>query len=247
MTTCEPGASEVFTHGLTVRPFAWALRATSPAAISTLGLEVLVHEVMAAMTTAPSRELVVLAVDFRGADELGDRAAAFLVHVGSLVGAVDVAEVGQRRLEGGVGMGERDAVLRALRSGDRGDDRGQVERQGGGEDRVRRAVGAEHALRLGVGLDQGDALGVAAGRLEVGQRFLVDREEAAGGAVFRRHVGDRRLVLQRQVRETVAVELDELADDALLAQHLGDGEHQVGGGDAFRQAGRSCGSRRPPG
>ena len=33
----------------------------------------------------------------------------------------------------------------------------------------------------------------------------------------------------------VAEELDELADHALLAQHLGDGEHQVGGGGAFRQ------------
>ena len=54
MTTCEPGASEVFTHGLTVRPLARALRASSPAAISTLGLEVLVQEVIAAMTTSPS-------------------------------------------------------------------------------------------------------------------------------------------------------------------------------------------------
>ena len=53
MTTCEPGASEVFTHGLVFRPFLWALRATRPAAISTEGLEVLVQEVMAAITTSP--------------------------------------------------------------------------------------------------------------------------------------------------------------------------------------------------
>ncbi len=33
--------------------------------------------------------------------------------------------------------------------------------------------------------------------------------------------------------EAVAEELDELADDALLAQHLGDGEHEVGRGRAF--------------
>src|SRR6266699_1614102 len=52
-TTCEPGASEVFTHGLTVKPFATALRASSPAPIMTLGFDVLVHEVMAAMTTSP--------------------------------------------------------------------------------------------------------------------------------------------------------------------------------------------------
>jgi hypothetical protein len=32
-----------------------------------------------------------------------------------------------------------------------------------------------------------------------------------------------------------AEELDELADHAALAQHLGDGEHQVGGGGALGQ------------
>src|SRR5580693_853599 len=52
-TTCEPGASEVFTHGLGLRPLAAALRASSPAATMTLGFDVLVHEVMAAITTSP--------------------------------------------------------------------------------------------------------------------------------------------------------------------------------------------------
>ena len=51
MTTREPGASVVFTHGLAVRPRATALRATRPAATMTCGLEVLVHDVMAATTT----------------------------------------------------------------------------------------------------------------------------------------------------------------------------------------------------
>ncbi len=54
MTTSEPGASEVFTHGLTVRPLATALRASNPAPSITAGLEVLVQDVMAAITTAPS-------------------------------------------------------------------------------------------------------------------------------------------------------------------------------------------------
>ena len=36
--------------------------------------------------------------------------------------------------------------------------------------------------------------------------------------------------------EAGAVEFDELADDALLAQHLRDGEHEVGRGDAFAAA-----------
>src|SRR3979411_3250933 len=52
-TTRLPGASEVFTHGFAVRPLAAALRANRPAPISTLGLEVLVQEVIAAITTSP--------------------------------------------------------------------------------------------------------------------------------------------------------------------------------------------------
>src|SRR5690606_30721053 len=53
VTTCEPGASEVFTHGLRVRPLSTALRASSAAPSITYGLEVLVQEVIAAITTAP--------------------------------------------------------------------------------------------------------------------------------------------------------------------------------------------------
>src|SRR5687767_14425345 len=49
----EPGASEVLTCGLTVRPASTAFLARRPAASSTLGLEVLVHEVMAAISTSP--------------------------------------------------------------------------------------------------------------------------------------------------------------------------------------------------
>src|SRR6202163_4700792 len=52
-TTCEPGASEVLTHGFTVRPLACALRASNPAPIITFGFEVLVQEVIAAITTSP--------------------------------------------------------------------------------------------------------------------------------------------------------------------------------------------------
>src|ERR1700724_422652 len=52
-TTWLPGASEVLTHGLAFSPLAAALRANSPAPIRTLGLEVLVQEVIAAITTSP--------------------------------------------------------------------------------------------------------------------------------------------------------------------------------------------------
>jgi len=53
VTTFEPGAIEVLTHGLTLRPFSTAFLASIAAAIITEGFEVLVHEVIDAITTAP--------------------------------------------------------------------------------------------------------------------------------------------------------------------------------------------------
>ncbi len=91
------------------------------------------------------------------------------------------------------------------------------------------------ALRLGIGLDQRNLLLAAAGQAQIGQRLLVDREDAAGGAVFGRHVADGGAVGQRQVLQAVAIELDELAHHAELAQHLGDRQHQVGGSGALGQ------------
>src|SRR6185436_15149523 len=52
-TDCDPGDNDVLTQGLVFSPFATALRARSPAASITLGFDVLVQEVMAAMTTSP--------------------------------------------------------------------------------------------------------------------------------------------------------------------------------------------------
>jgi hypothetical protein len=63
----------------------------------------------------------------------------------------------------------------------------------------------------------------------------VDREDRAGRAELRRHVAERGAVGQRQLREPRAEELDELGDDAALAQHLGRGQHQVGRGRALGQ------------
>lgn len=53
MTTFEPGASVVLTHGLRVRPFSTAFFATSAAATITYGFDVLVQDVIAATVTAP--------------------------------------------------------------------------------------------------------------------------------------------------------------------------------------------------
>src|ERR1019366_581187 len=55
MTTRLPGANDVLTQGLVGTPRSTAALATRPAATSTEGFEVLVHDVMAATVTAPSR------------------------------------------------------------------------------------------------------------------------------------------------------------------------------------------------
>ncbi|MNQ98897.1 hypothetical protein D3C85_1146120 [compost metagenome] len=53
VTTRLPGASDVLMCGATFRPASTAFLASRPAASSTLGLEVFVQEVMAAISTSP--------------------------------------------------------------------------------------------------------------------------------------------------------------------------------------------------
>src|SRR2546428_13827820 len=53
MTTREPGASDVLTHGFVASPRSTAFLASSPAAIITCGFDVLVQLVMAAIATWP--------------------------------------------------------------------------------------------------------------------------------------------------------------------------------------------------
>src|SRR6185437_7093435 len=125
--------------------------------------------------------------------------------------------------------------------GDRRHYGGQVEAELLGVPGLRRRV-VPQALRLRVGLDQGQLLLGAAGELEVVQGVLVDREDRAGGAELGRHVADGGPVGDRDRGHALAGELDELADHAVLAQHLGDREHEVGGSGAL---GSSPVSRKP--
>ena len=151
-----------------------------------------------------------------------------LVH---LAGLVEFLVHGLREAE--LDLLERDAVLRALRPGHRRLDGGEFELEHVGEDRVRRGLGMEHALRLGVGEDERDAVRRARGVAHVADGVVVDREEAAGRAVFRRHVAERGAVGDRQAGDAGPEEFNELAHHAALAQQLRDGEDEIGGGDAF--------------
>ena len=86
---------------------------------------------------------------------------------------------------------------------------------------------------LAVGLDERDALRWAACQPQIAQRLGVDREEPARRPVFRRHVPDGRAVRERERLEPVSEVLDELPDDARLAQDLRHRQHEVGRGRAL--------------
>ena len=156
--------------------------------------------------------------------------------VGRLAVAVLAGRQGEQAGEGAPQFGQLDVILRPLGAGDAGTHRGEVDFDDFAVVDVAAARHAEHPLRLEIARESGHFLVAASGGSEVGDGLFVDGEETHGGAVFRRHVGQRRAVGHAQGRRALAEELDELADHAGLAQAFGDEQHQVGGGGAFGQA-----------
>ena len=250
----------VLTHGFDFRPFLAALRASRPAASMTDGFDVFVHEVIAAIATAPWSSVndvpVSPMVTGVGLDavfgawlwwwctcdavgvlraqlaRVGRRERLRDRQVDEVV--VDVGVVDEVLLELVLRLGQDDAVLRALRAGDRRDD---------GATRS----SSRYSLKTGSfdGSCQSDCsleycstscdlLLAAAGEAQVVEGHVVDREHGGGRAELGAHVADGGAVRERDLGDAGAVELDELADHAVLAQHLRDGEHDVGGGDAGR-------------
>jgi hypothetical protein len=171
-----------------------------------------------------------------------DRDAAFRADVRSaaLVGRRDRGRLRPQRVERALervpDLREADAVLRALRPREARLDRREVERQDLGVVRLGDAVPAEEALLPRVGLDERDARLGSPREPQVGDRRRVERERAARRAVLGRHVRDRRAVGERELGEAGTRELDELPDDAVLPQHLGDAQDEVGRVDPFGQA-----------
>ena len=277
MTTFEPGASDVFTHGLLVSPRATALRASSPAASMTDGFEVFVQLVIAAITTWPLSTRVSIPLTTIGtllsmwpASRAAAISAAWSASVAcsggrmparpgvrrrvggrerqrveldrvaerglAVVAVVMRREILQRDPEGGLRLAQRDAVLRPARPGERRHDR----RRGRARScRSRRAPGELSSCHRPCSRAYASTSSISSGgrpeNSQVADRLGVDREDRAGRAELRAHVADRRAVGERQRGEALAVELDELADDAALAQHLRDRQHEVGRGRALGQ------------
>jgi hypothetical protein len=225
VTTFDPGARLVLTHGLLVRPFSTGLLRQQPAPIITLGFD--------GVGAARDR-----GDDHRAVVERGDvvataTATAAAAGLAPLAGTCMLGSAGGERR---VGLAERHTILRALRAREAGLDGAKIHL-----DRLRvrgvgRPGGTEQALRLCVSLHQRDLCRVAPGEAQVVERHVVDREDRDGGAVLRAHVAERRTVRHGEGAEAFAEELDEHADDAHLAQPLGNREHEVRRGGALREA-----------
>ena len=141
----------------------------------------------------------------------------------------------QRHLERRFGVPERHPILRPLGTREARLDRVETEFNRVGIDGVRSSVHMEQTLRTRVRIDQLHARLVAAREAQVIERHLIDREYRDRGAVLGTHVPKRGAVRDRQVLESLAEELHELADDAGLPQQLRNREHEIGRGRAFRQ------------
>ena len=132
------------------------------------------------------------------------------------------------------------AVLRTLRTRDARDDGVQVQLDHLRIVDLALLRHAPQALRPVVGLVNLHLFLWTTGGAEIIGALRVDREEAHCRPILRGHVSNGGAVHDRQGGRARAEEFDKLPNDLRLAQHLGDGQHQVGGRDAFAQrAGQS--------
>ncbi len=138
----------------------------------------------------------------------------------------------ERDAVGVAGDRECDPVLGPCRAGQRGLHGAQVEADVLGVDGLGGIRVVPQPLGLGIALDQREMLVVAPREAQVVDRHLVDREHGARGAVLGAHVADGRPRLQREGGDTGPVALDERTHNAVIAQQLGDGQHDIGRRDA---------------
>ncbi len=101
--------------------------------------------------------------------------------------------------------------------------------------RIRSSFCPKQPLSLRVAFDEIDQFFAAAGLPQVAERLSVHGEESHSGTIFGSHVGKSGPIGQRHLGEPGAKEFYKLADDPMFPQHLGHGQHQVGGSRPLRQ------------
>ncbi len=129
-------------------------------------------------------------------------------------------------------FGHRQTAVRVRRACQRANHRRQVELQHALVLRVLQAVGPKTGL-LRVRLHQLDEFIVTAGQLQVLDGLLVDVEHRGRRTEFRRHIGDRGAVTQREIGRACAIKLQIRADHLFLAQEFGQRQHHVRGRNAL--------------
>ena len=152
----------------------------------------------------------------------------------------------QQRAKCASELAQVDSILGPFRAGHAGLDVAKVEFEVDAVIDLALARHAEHFLRAEVSLEGAALLIGATGRAQVIHRLGIDREIAHRRTVLGRHVADRGPIRQRQRSGARAVKFNKLPDHFLRAQHLGDVQREIRGGNAFAQRTASCARRRLP-
>ena len=142
---------------------------------------------------------------------------------------------GQRLVERVRSLRQNDPILRAFRSSKARLDRSEIERKQFRIFRFRCFVVVEKSLLAAISLDQSNLLGAASAKFQIFQTLFIDGEDAAGSAVFRRHVGNRSAIGKRQITQAGPEVLNKFPHDSMLAQHFSDRQNQIGSRSAFAQ------------
>ena len=129
---------------------------------------------------------------------------------------------GKEVIEGGLELGQIDAILRTLGPGHAWLDSGEIELEIDAVIDLTLARHAEHSLCLEVTFE-GATLGLGATRgAEEGNGFGIHREDTHGGPIFRGHVGNGGAIREGKRLGSLAVELDKFSDHLCGAEHLRD-------------------------
>ena len=185
-TTWEPGASEVLTHGLAFRPLATALRASRPARDHHVRIGGVGAGGDGGDDHVAMAEVVIRALDRR-------RACRSSPALPEFAAPWRLAKPALASLSGTRSCGR-------LGPASEGCDVGEIERQRVGEDGIGR-VGVCGTCLAPWHRPRPARRARRCGRSsQIVERLVIDREEAAGRAVFRRHVGDGGAVRERSCR-----------------------------------------------